>query len=656
MFKSLKRIFSLQPAEAARQKAAPLESHVSSEAGKDEIAQGNACLGAGKLEEAAYWYEKAIEANPGNAAAHVNLGYVLSELRRYQEAANCLRKAIDQAPKNGDALYLLGTVSQQLGQIQDAMRYLEQALTVQPGLEMAYAELSQLLLQSGRVHEAVQVLEKSVGYCISADLHAQLGSLYFSLKRYGEAGDLFSKALTIAPSQVQLHFGFGNALQMQGRLQEAATAYQKAIHLQPDDVAIHSNLCVALLGLGRKNEALQCCEKILTLAPNHVDAWINRSALLREMHCYEEALASADCAVQLKPDSAEALTNRAGALQALNRHAEALASYECALQLAPNDAIAHLGEAHARLVIGDYARGWEEFEWRWATGADGPKNRSFKQPLWLGRESLQGKTILLHAEQGFGDTIQFCRYAKLVAGLGATVLLEVQRGGGLKSLLYGLEGVSQILENEPLPHFDFQTPLMSLPLAFKTMLETIPAQPDYIQCELRQAEKWRMKLGEKRQLRVGLVWSGGLHYKNDHNRSAPLAVFSQVFSNEVEFISLHKEVRESDKAALENSPILHFGDELKDFTETAGLVANMDLVISVDTSVAHLAGAMGKPVWVLLPFSPDFRWLLDREDSPWYPTARLFRQPAIGDWDSVMARLVQELKELSRPAGLSSVS
>jgi hypothetical protein len=303
----------------------------------------------------------------------------------------------------------------------------------------------------------------------------------------------------------------------------------------------------------------------------------------------------------------------------------------------------------ALLLNDDFARGWEEYEWRWEDEHLKRQKPQFKQPLWLGQESLKGKTILLHAEQGLGDTIQFSRYAKLVSHRGAKVVLQVQKG--LKSLMQSVAGVNWVVEQgEALPAFDYHTPLMSLPLAFKTSLETIPAESVYLECEAVRVEKWKDRLGDKSKPRVGLVWSGNKDHKNDHNRSIALAMLSRILAEEVEFISLQKEVRERDKSALEQVAVKHFGEELKDFMDTAGLVANMDLVISVDTSVAHLAGALGKPLWVLLPFSPDWRWLLEREDSPWYPSAKLYRQPKIGDWESVIVKVAAELKAWSSAA------
>jgi hypothetical protein len=271
--------------------------------------------------------------------------------------------------------------------------------------------------------------------------------------------------------------------------------------------------------------------------------------------------------------------------------------------------------------------------------------RSLNKPTWLGAEPLQGKTILIYGEQGLGDFIQFCRYVKLVAGLGANVILEVPEA--LTGLMEGLDGISQlVIKGEELPFFDYQCPLLSLPLAFKTKLDTIPNSSGYINLDnhLNKVMEWKARLGSKLNPRVGLVWSGNQHHKNDHNRSLLLADILPFLPGQFEYISLQKEIREVDKLTLDSNPhILSFTGYLNDFVDTAALIDNLDLVISVDTSVAHLSGALGKRALVLLPNVPDWRWLLDVDDSPWYPSMKLFRQPAIGDWSSVLDKVKLDL-------------
>jgi hypothetical protein len=348
------------------------------------------------------------------------------------------------------------------------------------------------------------------------------------------------------------------------------------------------------------------------------------------------------------PGHPQILTNRGHALRRLDRPLEALADFEAALVRRAEFPEAHFEAAMTRLTLGDFDAGWRAYEWRWKTGAFAAQRRQFKAPLWLGDAPVSGKTILLHAEQGFGDTIQFIRYAPLLAGRGAKVVCEVQTE--LQSLLSQFDGIEILAEGEALPAFDLHCPLLSLPLAFGTQRETIPASVPYLAPPVERAAYWRDRLPADLP-RAGFVWSGSPSHKNDSNRSIPLARLAALFENPpVHCFSLQSELRDADRDVLRGLPnLVHLGNEFRDFADTAAVIASLDVVISVDTSVAHLAGALGKPVVILLPFAADFRWMRHRDDTPWYPTAKLFRQPAFGDWDGVIARLRDELRQLSQP-------
>jgi hypothetical protein len=341
----------------------------------------------------------------------------------------------------------------------------------------------------------------------------------------------------------------------------------------------------------------------------------------------------------------------------------ALASYNQAIVLEPDFVAAHQNRGYARLLSGDYANGLADHEYRLKSGALISLRRDFRQPPWNGTESIGGKTILLYGEQGLGDTLQFCRYAKSVAELGARVLLEVP--GPLESLLTSLEGVAQVLPHgAALPELDFHCSLMSLPYIFKTTLATIPTQIPYLRSDSAKVRYWQEKMGEKRKPRIGLVWSGGLRPDRPElcRRNIPLQKLAPLYRPEVDFYSLQKgQPAESELASLSldewgGSKPLDYTDLLHDFSDTAALVENLDLIITVDTSTAHLAAALGKPVWLLNRFDSCWRWLLDRTDSPWYPTIRLYRQPKAGDWDSVIEAVGSDLArvaaEMRRPASL----
>jgi hypothetical protein len=390
--------------------------------------------------------------------------------------------------------------------------------------------------------------------------------------------------------------------------------------------------------------------------PDYAEALSNRGNALYELKRFEDSLASYDRALTVRPDYAEALYNRGVTLHELKRFDEALASYDCALKVRPDYADAHFNEALCRMLIGDFKRGWEKHEWRWETAQLRSGKRNFAQPLWVGSSEIAGKTVLLHAEQGIGDTIQFCRYVPHVVERGARVILAVPEE--LHELMSTLPAKVQIIsKGDPLPDFDMHCPLLSLPLAFGTRLETIPSTTPYLAAPEGKTSAWHDRLGKPTKPRVGLVWAGNprkeLSNANliDRQRSIEfdrLAPFFQV--TECEFYSLQKgedavlQLRESTL----RQQIIDWTDDLQDFSDTAALIENLDLIITVDTSVAHLAGALGKPFWLMNRYNTCWRWLLDRDDSPWYPTARLFRQDDTREWDNVIARVHTALHDYIR--------
>jgi tetratricopeptide (TPR) repeat protein len=473
------------------------------------------------------------------------------------------------------------------------------------------------------------------------------GMLNFQRHRMVEALHFLSLALKANSSSADAMSNLGLALHATGRIDEAILSYRNALRLSPDHPEILYNLGNACLELGRIDEALASYDGVLAREPGHTGALVNRGNTLLRFNRPAEAVASYDKALTMMPGHPQILTNRGHALRRLDRPAEALRDFEAALSAAPEFPEAHFEAAMTRLTMGDFDAGWKAYEWRWKTGAFARHRRPPQAPLWLGGESVSGKTVLLHAEQGFGDTIQFIRYAPLLAGRGAKVICEVQPE--LQPLLSPLEGVTVIAAGEPLPAFDLHCPLLSLPLAFKTQRETIPAAIPYLAAAKDRAAYWRDRLPPAR-LRAGFVWSGQPSHKNDANRSIALARLAALFEDSpVTCFSLQSDLRVADEEVLRGLPnLVHLGGGLRDFADTAAIISLLDIVVSVDTAVAHLAGALGKPVVILLPYAADFRWMRNREDSPWYPAAKLFRQPAFGDWDSVIGRVRDELRQLSQ--------
>ncbi|WP_426434274.1 tetratricopeptide repeat protein [Bradyrhizobium genosp. P] len=469
-----------------------------------------------------------------------------------------------------------------------------------------------------------------------------LGLLNFERRHMVEALRFLAAALRADPGSSDAMSNLGLALHTAGHYDEAISHFRSALQLVPDHPEILYNLGNSWLALGRFHEAEASFAAALASKPDHVGALVNRGNAFLRLNEPVRALASYDAALAAMPGHPQILTNRGHTLRRLDRPLEALVDFRAALVAAPEFAEAHFEAAMAHLTLGDFDAGWTAYQRRWQTGAFARQRREFRAPLWLGHEPVEGKTILLHAEQGLGDTIQFIRYAPLLASRGANIICEVH--AELRPLLSQLDGVSVIAAGEPLPAFDLHCPLLSLPLAFKTQVESIPASVPYLAAPAERIEYWRNRLPPGRP-RAGFVWSGSSTHKNDANRSIPLARLSQLFETPaMQCISLQSEMRGADRDVLRNLPnLLHLGDELGDFTDTAAIISLLDVVISVDTAVAHLAGALGKPVVILLPHAADFRWMRHRADTPWYPTAKLLRQPAFGDWDSVIARLHDEL-------------
>src|SRR3984885_10614001 len=495
------------------------------------------------------------------------------------------------------------------------------------------------LLESGRIAHAQaafeEILRKQPRH---ADALHLLGLIAARSNDPKKAAVLIGKSVQMDPGNPVAYLNRGAVLQELEQWEEALASYEQALALHPAFAAVYFNQAIAI-------------------QPDYHDAWLNRGNLLVGLKQWDGALASYNRAIVIKTDSAVAHANRGNVLKELNRLDEARASYDRAIAIQPDYPEARTNRGVASLLAGEFERGWTDFEWRWKikhTANGREKHRTFRQPLWLGQESLAGKTILLHSEQGLGDTLQFCRYVPLVADLGAKVILEVQKP--LLGVLAGLEGVSQwvgqgvdpgvrreVRKKSAAPETDYHCPLLSLPLAFKTRLDTIPPPARYLRGAADKVAHWQAKLGTASTPRRGLAWSGGTHRPED-SRRIPLADLIRHLPRGFQYVSMQKELPESERQTLRSNPaVLDFADDLN-FDNTAALCECLDLVISIDTSVAHLSGALGQKTWILLAFNPDWRWLLHRTDSPWYRSATLYRQESIGDWNGVLSRVAADLQ------------
>ncbi len=566
----------------------------------------------GKNDDALANYDRALALQPRHAEAWSNRGNTLKSLKRYDEALDSFDKALAAQPDYPAALSNRGAALFEMGRYEDALATYDRSLAIRPDQVVALYNRGGALQKLGRFEEAVES---------------------------------YDRALSVNPALVEAHANRGNTLNALQRYEDALASFDRALALRPDLVEALSNRGNALNGLKRYEEALVNYDRAIACQRTHAGAHYNRGTTLHQMGRYDEALASYDHAIALQPNYPEAFSNRGATLWELKRHAEALASYDRAIAIAPDFPEAHWNAAALRLLTGDFERGWAEYEWRWKYKTMAAGRRNFTQAQWSG-EPIDGKTILLHSEQGLGDAIQFCRYVPLVAARGARVILEVD--GRLRELMSSLDGAAQAVSpGDTLPHFDVHCPLLSLPRAFRTLIETVPSGVPYLRPPAERLTKWNARLGPNQGMRVGLIWSGNPAHHRDQARSIALEALTPLLDAGAKFFSLQKDVRPADAALLaKRQDVVQIADELADFSDTAAVMAQLDLIISVDTSTVHLAGALGRPVWILLPYLPDWRWLLDRDDSPWYPTARLFRQDETRRWDTVIPRVQAVLSEM----------
>jgi tetratricopeptide (TPR) repeat protein len=558
---------------------------------------------------------------------------------RLDAADRLYREVLADDPRHFDALHLHGVIACQKGDDERAIRLLDAALALAPRSPAAHSHRGSALKNLGRWDEALASFDRALALQPDhVDALNNRGNALRALGRTAEALAGYDRAIAIAPRVWNAHHNRGVTLAALGRHAEAVASLDRAAALVPGYAGVHLSRGNALAALERWPEALASYEAALALRPDDPDAIGNRGVALRHLGRDDEALACYDRAIELSSGRADPLCRKGTALLDLQRPDEAVECLERALRVDPDHADARLNLAFAELLRGNFADGCRAYEARWRRRDLRPFDIPPDAPRWSLADSVVGETVLLSAEQGLGDTLQFCRYAAQVAAAGARVVIEVQPA--LVSLLRGLAGVERVIaKGDARPPFDRQCPLMSLPLACGTRLETIPARVPYLSADDGRVGAWRDRLGPARGRRIGLVWSGHPNHRNDRHRSFPLAAFAPLAALGGEIVSLQTEVRGSDVPALARLGIRHFGSHLTDFAETAALVTLMDEIVAIDTSVAHLAGALGTRVSVLLPFAPDWRWLLERDDSPWYPTAHLFRQAKRGDWSDVIDRV-----------------
>ncbi|MCA4919622.1 MAG: tetratricopeptide repeat protein [Roseomonas sp.] len=580
-------------------------------------------------------------------------------------------------PRNFDALHFAGIAAAQMGYLEEGEALIRRAVEINPRHAAAQGNHGSALIRLGRHEDALTSLDRAIALDPNrANAHQNRGVALMRMKRLKDSVAAFDRAIALKPDNAESHNDRACALMDQYKLEDALAGFEKALSLRPGSPYFLANEALVLTALQRPAEALEAAEAALLGKPDDTSALIARTQALlalgrpsdglctidralkinpelAEVHLWhsttlillgqpEEALLAAETARSLAPKDASAHRGYGFALGNLNRLEEAMVSYDHALTLQPDERESLWNRALALLVLGRFEDGWLAYEYRNLRHKT-LAARKYPKPLWWGKQPLKDQRLYIYWEQGLGDTIHFARYALLAAAAGAEVAFSVQ--DPLLRLFKGFDSAITVIgQNEAPTEFDLHCPLLTLPLAFGTRLETIPAfENGYLKAPAEDAAPWDQRLPKGRR-RIGLVWSGSQMHGNDANRSVPFAKISPLLQTSDVWVSLQKEVREADRAALAGSGILDVSAELGDFADTAALISALDLVISVDTSVAHLAGALGKPTWVMVPFAPDFRWLLDREDTPWYPKMRLFRQSRAGDWDGVIARIGEALR------------
>lgn len=531
------------------------------------------------------------------------------------QAEHIYREILQAYPADANALHLLGVVYSELGNYKDAAENIRKALQISPGF---------------------------------AEACNNLGNAQRNLGQFDEAIASYQKTIKLKPDFAEAYYNLGNVYRDKQQTAKSMTCYQKAIQLDPNIAEAHYSLGLAFRDRLQYEEAIRCFKRTLDIVPDSAEAYNSLGLVLSENGRFDEAILNYQKAIELIPSFAGAYYNLGNSLKEKEDLLGALNCYRKAVSFDPSYTYAHWNMSLILLLFGELGEGFKEYEWRWELKGI-HKMRDFPQPVWDGSE-VKGSTVLLHSEQGFGDAIQFIRYAPLVAKRGARVIVECQRE--LLSLLQGVEGVSRVVEQgKLLPEFDMHCPLLSLPLTFGTTASSIPADIPYIPVDPSLVKKWSAAINmDGVQFKIGLVWSGNPKNTNDRNRSLPLSIFSDIAGiRGVVLYSLQMgEAAEQADSMPEGLKLLDYTRDIHDFSDTAAFIENLDMVISVDTAVAHLAGALGKPVWTLLPTVPDWRWQLKRSDSPWYPTMRLFRQSVSGEWGDVILRITDELNRLIR--------
>ena len=606
----------------------------------------------GKLLEAAAVFQRVLASEPRNGDAMHSLGVTMAQLGQAQEALKLLSAAVKIQPLNAAAQANLGNALSELGRYAEAVHCYDRAVTLKPNLASAYRARGIALVNLGQMDGALASLGQAVA-CAPDDAqsHNDLGVAMDLAQRHAEALRSYSRAVALNPNLSEAHYNRGKIFLRFDHPAEALASFDRSVALAPTQFESHLRRGIALAMLERHEEALASFDLAILLNPNSAEAFDNRGVALGRLSRPNEALTSFFRATELQPDYADAHSNAANALKNLQKYREALSRFDRALSFKPEDPVSTWGKALIHLSLGEFREGWALYESRFRLPHLRPLQRSFDVPRWSGKEDLHGHTLLVHAEQGLGDTLQFCRYIPRLEASGARVVFEVQPV--LIPLLNSLKIRGLLVgSGEPLPPFDLHCPLLSLPSALGTEINSIPGGVPYLMADPAAVEKWQRRLAPLGGLKVGINWQGNLEAEKQNSlqgRSFPLLVAAPLARiPAIHLISLQKGPGAEERNRVDfGAALAQLTDPLvmgpEEFADTAAMLMALDLVVTSDTALAHLAGALGVSVWVVLPAVPDWRWLTDRGDSPWYPTMRLFRQQTAGDWDAVFGQVADEI-------------
>ncbi|WP_207002965.1 tetratricopeptide repeat protein [Trinickia mobilis] len=606
-----------------------------------------AAHGAGRLADAERDYRAALDADPAHVDALHLLGVLRHQQGKHAEAAELVRRAVDLRPHDAALQLNLGNALKALGQLDGAIERFRNALTLAPEFALAHYNLGNAYAAAGRHEDALFAFEKSLRFKPGdASTFNNLGNALHALGRHDEAIDAFSRALELRPRHAGAHNNLGMSLAALARADEALAQFRAATAAEPRFVAAHFNLGNTLDAIGRHEEAVAAFEAALALHAPFSPALFGLGNALAALGRHAEAAQRFELAVGLDPTFCLAWLNLGTAHHALGAHTAALRAFDQALRLRPDLASAHMNRALTLLTLGDFTRGLPEYEWRLKALAH-TSGAATPLPRWQG-EPLDQETLLVEAEQGFGDTLQFIRFMPLVRERAALVVLEVQPE--LLPLVAPLAEkwrIKMVARGAPRPLAHLRCPLLSLPFALGITADTLPARARYLDVPRDYQRRWRGSLGGHAKRKIGLAWSGRIQARE--NRAIPLAALDPLFALEgIDWIVLQPDLSADERRALDTHPravsIHRFDEHIGDFADTAAIVDRLDAVVSIDTSIAHLAGALGKPLWLMLPLAADWRWFVDSDRSPWYPSARLVRQRTPGAWEEVIEAVAREVR------------